>query len=104
MLCIADYNQFFIKKSFNLSEYKPRYIKKVIIDYDPIFYALFYKMNNYDITHINHRINEKQEKIKLSVEIEKMDIKPKDKDNIIQNLMYESRINLKTLNTLNIRL
>ena len=109
MLSIAEYKPFFIKNTFNIPEDKPKYKKKVVIDYDPIFYAFFYKLNKYDLTHINfttinYKINETQEKIKIAVEIEKMGkiekIKPKDKDEIIQNLMYDSRINLKTLNAL----
>ena len=109
MLSIAEYKPFFIKNTFNIPENKTKYKKKIVIDYDPIFYSFFYKLNNYDITHINftsinYKTNEKQEKIKIAVEIEKMGkiekIKPKDKDDIIQNLMYDSRINLKTLNAL----
>ena len=104
MLSIADYNPFFIKKTFNLPEYKPKHKKKIVIDYDPMFYAIFNKINNYDVTNVNYldysRINEKQEKIKIAVEIEKIKLKPKDKDDAIQNLMYENRINLKTLNAL----
>lgn len=109
MLSISEYNPFFIKKSFNLSDYKPKIKKRVIIEYDHLFYELFNKMHNYDLTHIDYKTNETQEKIKLSVEIEKMNLnmmdvtnklKNKDKDEIIQNLMYESKINLKTLNAL----
>ena len=108
MLCISEYNPFFIKKSFNLPDYKPKIKKRVIVEYDHLFYELFNKMHNYDLTHIDYKTNETQEKIKLSVEIEKMNIindvtnkmKTKDKDEIIQNLMYESKINLKTLNAL----
>lgn len=108
MLCISEYNPFFIKKSFNLPDYKPKIKKRVIVEYDHLFYELFNKMHNYDLTHIDYKTNETQEKIKLSVEIEKMNIindvtnkmKTKDKDDIIQNLMYESKINLKTLNAL----
>jgi hypothetical protein len=104
MLSIADYNPFFIKKTFNLPEYKPKPKKKIVLDYDPMFYAIFNKIHNYDITHVNYvdysKINEKQEKIKLAVEIEKIKLKQKDKDDAIQNLMYENRINLKTLNAL----
>jgi len=101
MLSIAEYNPFFIKKTFNLSEYKPKHKKKIVIDYDPLFYAIFNKIHNYDITNENYvRMNETQEKIKIAVEIEKIKLKPKDKDDAIQNLMYENRINLKTLNAL----
>jgi hypothetical protein len=101
MLSIAEYNPFFIKKTFNLPEYKPKHKKKVVIDYDPLFYAIFNKIHNYDITNVNYvRMNEKQEKIKIAVEIEKIKLKSKDKDDAVQNLMYENRINLKTLNAL----
>ena len=101
MLSIAEYNPFFIKKTFNLPEYKPKHKKKIVIDYDPMFYAIFNKIHNYDITNVNYsRINEKQEKIKIAVEIEKIKLKPKDRDDAVQNLMYENRINLKTLNAL----
>ena len=101
MLSIAEYNPFFIKKTFNLPEYKPKHKRKIVIDYDPMFYAIFNKIHNYDITNVNYiRMNEKQEKIKIAVEIEKLKLKPKDKDDVIQNLMYENRINLKTLNAL----
>lgn len=101
MLSIAEYNPFFIKKTFNLSEYKPKHKKKIVIDYDPLFYTIFNKIHNYDITNENYvRTNEKQEKIKIAVEIEKIKLKPKDKDDAVQNLMYENRINLKTFNAL----
>jgi len=111
MLSISEYNPFFIKKSLNLSDYKSKIKKRIIIEYDHLFYELFNKMHNYDLTHIDYKTNETQEKIKLSVEIEKMNVtnmmndvinklKNKDKDEIIQNLMYESKINLKTLNVL----
>ena len=102
MVSISDYNPFFIKKSFNLPEYKPKEKKRIVIDYDNLFYELFNKINKYDITNIkcNDKFNEKQEKIKIAVEIEKLKIKNKDKELIIQNLMYENKINLKTLNAL----
>lgn len=101
-LCIAEYNPFFIKKTFNLPEYKPKQRKRTVIDYDHLFYELFNKINKYDITHIDYKFNEKKEKIKIASEIEKitMKIKPKEKEEIIQNLMYEPKINLKTLNGL----
>ena len=103
MISISEYNPFFIKKSFNLPEYKPKEKKKIVLDYDNLFYEVFNKINKYDITNIkcNDKFNEKQEKIKIAVEIEKINkIKNKDKELIIQNLMYENKINLKTLNAL----
>jgi hypothetical protein len=99
MLSIAEYNPFFIKKTFNLPEYKPKNKKRiVVVDYDHLFYELYYKINKYDITHIDYQTNERQEKIKIAVEIEKLKIK--NKDEIIQNLMYEKKIDLKTFNAL----
>jgi len=106
MLCIAEYNPFFIKKTFNLPEYKPKQKKRVIVEYDNLFYELFNTINKRDINHIDHidhnsKFNEKQEKFKIAAEVEKcIKLKSKDKDAIIQNLMYENKINLKTLNAL----
>jgi hypothetical protein len=99
MLNIGEYNPFFIKKSFNLPEYKQKRKKRIIVDYDPLFIVLFNKINNYDDTTM-YQLNEKQEKIKIAVEIEKLKMKPKDKEEIIQNLMYENKITLKTLNAI----
>jgi hypothetical protein len=104
ILSNAEYNPFFIKKTFNLPEYKPKEKKRIIVDYDYLFYELFNTMKR-DVTNIgiiDSKFNEKQEKFKIAAEIEKMklDIKSKDKEAIIQNLMYENKINLKTLNAL----
>ncbi len=94
-----EYNPYFIKNSFNLPEYKLKPKKTVVIDYDPLFYTLFNKINNHDITHIDYsNVNETQEKMKLA---EKLDImKFKNKDKIMENLMYEKKINMKTFNAL----
>jgi len=116
MLCISDYNQFFIKRIFNLPEIKlnskihsnnlnkshnKKRIMKIDIECDKLFYAIFNKMNNYDLTHIEYnKINEIQEKIKMAENIEKLDIKPKNKEKAIENLMYDNNINMKTLNIL----
>ena len=101
ILSIAEYNPFFIKKTFNLPEYKSKEKKRIIVDYDYLFYELFNTINKRDIDYVS-KFNEKQEKVKIAAEIEKMklNIKPKDKEAIIQNLMYENKINLKTLNAL----
>jgi hypothetical protein len=103
ILSIAEYNPFFIKKTFNLPEYKPKQKKRVIVEYDNLFYELFNTMNK-DMIHIENisKFNEKQEKIKIAAEIEKikLNMKPKEKELVIHNLMYENKINLKTLNAL----
>ena len=105
MLSIAEYNPFFIKKSFNLPDYnsekiKKRKIRKPIVEEDSMFCALINKIYNHDIAHIDYKFNEKQEKVKIATEIEKLKLKPKLKEEIELNLMYEKNINLKTLNVL----
>jgi hypothetical protein len=100
MLSIAEYNPFFIKKTFNLPEHKPKHKKKIIIDRDEMFCELFNKIHNHDITHIDYVFNEKQEKIKIAMEINKLKLKPKMKDEVELNLMYATKIDLKTLNVL----
>lgn len=101
MLSISDYNQFFIKKSFNLPEYSIKYKKPIKIEYDKLFYSIFNKMNEHDITHIDYNIRETQEKIKIAEKMEKMDIiKNKNKELIMNNLMYDKLIHIKTFNAL----
>jgi hypothetical protein len=103
MLSIAEYNPFFIKKSFNLPEYNPEKRKRKlrkIVEEDSMFCALFNKIYNHDIAHIDYKFNEKQEKVKIATEIENLKLKPKLKEEVELNLMYEKNINLKTLNVL----
>jgi hypothetical protein len=100
MLSIAEYNPFFIKKTFDLPEYKPKPKKKIIVDRDDMFYELFNKIHNHDIAHIDYVFNEKQEKVKIAMEIHKLKLKPKIKDEVELNLIYGTKIDLKTLNVL----
>ena len=104
MLSIAEYNPFFIKKSFNLPEYNPekkrKRNQKTASVVDSMFCALFNKIYNHDISHIDYKFNERQEKVKIATEIEKLKLKPKLKEEVELNLMYEKNINLKTLNVL----
>uniref|UniRef100_A0A6C0ESU7 Uncharacterized protein n=1 Tax=viral metagenome TaxID=1070528 RepID=A0A6C0ESU7_9ZZZZ len=101
MLSIAEYNPFFIKNSFNLPEHKIKYKKPIVIDYDPLFYAIYNKMNNQDITHIDYsKVNETQEKMKIAEKLDSINYKFKNKDKIMENLMYEKKINMKTFNAL----
>jgi hypothetical protein len=104
MLSIAEYNPFFIKKSFNLPDYnsekRKRKLRKPIVEEDSMFCALFNKIYNHDIAHIDYKFNERQEKVKIATEIEKIKLKPKLKEEVELNLMYEKNINLKTLNVL----
>ena len=60
MLSIAEYNPFFIKKSFNLPEYNPEKRKRKIrkpVEEDSMFCALFNKIYNHDIAHIDYKFN-----------------------------------------------
>jgi len=101
MISLKEYNPFFMKRTYNLPDYKPKYKKRIMIDYDPLFYAIFNKFHNQDITHIDYsKINEQQEKTKLAVFIEQMKLKPKEKDHILENLMYEKKISFKTFHAL----
>lgn len=98
MLSISEYNKFFMKRSFNLPEYTVKYKKSIKIEYDKLFYSIFNKMNEHDITHINYNIHETQEKIKIA---EKLDaLKFKNKEFIMNNLMYDKIIHIKTFNAL----
>ena len=100
MISLKEYNPFFMKKNYDIQNYKPKYKKRTII-YDELFYIIFNKAHNHDITHMDYsKINEKQEKTKLAVCIEKIKLKPKEKEKIIENLLYEKKINFKTFHSL----
>jgi hypothetical protein len=97
MLKIQDYSNFFIKRSFNLPQYKYKKNKKIIEKRDNLFYEFFHKINNIDISSYR-QYNELQEKTKLSEGINNLKIK--NKEYILNNLMYEPIISLITLNAL----
>jgi hypothetical protein len=94
---IREYAPFFIKKWFDIPNYKKKKTKKKIVLNDYLFYSFFYKMNNLDITCID-KFNEKQEKILLAEKIDKL--KFKNKDFIMNNLIYDATIHLMTLHIL----
>jgi len=94
---IEDYAPFFMKRSFDVPEYKKKKPKKTIILNDYLFYSFFCKINNIDITTYD-KYNEKQEKVKLAEKLDKM--KFKNKDFIMNNLLYDKTIHLMTLNIL----
>ena len=97
MIKINEYSNFFIKKNFNLPSFKAKKIKRVVEKRDFLFYEIFHKINNIDVT--SYKIyNELQEKTKLSEGIN--NIKIKNKEAILHNLMYEPTINLITLNAI----
>ena len=97
MLKIQEYSNFFIKRSFNLPQYKYKKNKKIIEKRDNLFYEFFHKINNIDISSYR-QYNELQEKTKLSEGINNLKIK--NKEYILNNLMYEPTISLITLNAL----
>lgn len=99
MLKINEYSNFFIKKSFNLPQYKYKKIKKIIEKKDNLFYEIYHKINNTDISSYTYKqYNELQEKTKISEGINNMKIK--NKEQILNNLMYEPNISLITLNAI----
>ena len=50
MLKIHEYSNFFIKRSFNLPQYKYKKIKRIVEKRDNLFYEFFHKINNIDIS------------------------------------------------------
>jgi hypothetical protein len=94
---MEEYAPFFMKRSFDVPEYKKKKPKKKIDLNDYLFYSFFYKINNLDITSFD-KYNEKQEKVKLAEKIDK--IKFKNKEFIMNNLLYDKTIHLMTLNIL----
>ena len=97
MLNISDYSNFFMKRSFDLPKYKQKKLKKKEEPYDYLFYEIYRKINNLDYISFN-TYNEKQVKMKMAEEINKLKIKKKDF--IINNLMYDFNISLITLNAI----
>ena len=97
MINIEEYSQFFIKRNFNLPSYKLKKIKKKIVNHDYLFYEIYHKIYNIDST--SYKVyNELSEKILLSEKINTFKIK--NKEYILNNLMYEPHINLITLNAI----
>jgi len=94
---MEEYAPYFMKRSFDVPEYKKKPIKKKILLNDYLFYSFFYKINNLDITSFD-KYNEKQEKVKLAEKIDKL--KFKNKEFIMNNLLYDKTIHLMTLNVL----
>jgi len=94
---IEDYALFFMKRVFDVPDYKRKKTKKKLVLNDYLFYSFFYKINNLDITSYD-KYNEKQEKVKLAEKLDKM--KFKNKDFIMNNLLYDKTIHLMTLNVL----
>jgi hypothetical protein len=101
MIQIREYKPHFIKNSFNLIGIKKQKKVKQIVKKDELFHLFFHKINNLDETNITvHNYNEQQEKMNIATSIDKLKMKPKIKEYILNNLMFESHINLIVLNAM----
>ena len=97
MINISEYSPFFIKRSFNLPKYKLIKKQKIKPKCDYLFYEIYHKINNVDITSFN-QYNEIQEKTNIAETVNTFKIK--NKEYILNNLLYEPIINLITLNAI----
>jgi hypothetical protein len=97
MLKISNYSNQMMKTSFDIPNPPLKKPKKYIITQDNLFFALYSKNNNlsnFDMADYN----EINEKIKIAEQLEKM--KFKNKEDIINNLVYDKTIKLDTFNVL----
>jgi hypothetical protein len=86
-----------MKSSFDIPNPPLKKPKKYIIVQDNLFFALYSKknnLNNFDLV----EYNDVNEKIKIAEHLEKM--KFKNKEEIINNLVYDKIIHLDTFNML----
>ena len=94
MIAMDKVSPFFLKSSFDIPDFKKK--RPPILIKDHLFYSIYTKANSIDITDINSlHYNELNEKTKIAECIEK--IKFKNKENIMNNLMYDKEIDLHTL-------
>jgi len=94
MISVDRVSPFFLKSSFDIPDFKKKRVYTNIKDH--LFYSIFTKANSIDITDINSlHYNELNEKMKIAESIEK--IKFKNKETIMNNLMYDKQIDLFTL-------
>lgn len=99
MLKISDYSNHMMKSSFDIPNPVLKKPKKYVIVQDNLFFSLFSKINNVDMnSYTMVEYNETNEKIKIAECLEK--IKFKNKENIINNLVYDKTISLETFNIL----
>jgi hypothetical protein len=94
LLKISDYSNHMIKSSFDIPDPVLKKPKKYIILQDNLFFSLYSKKNK----GFSFVYNEKNEKIKLAESLEK--IKFKNKEEIMNNLVYDKLINLNTFNSI----
>jgi hypothetical protein len=97
MLKINDCSNYMLKSSFDIPNPTLKKPKKYIIVQDNLFFSLYMKVNKSDEFEMKE-YNETTEKIKIAECLEK--IKFKNKEEIINNLVYEKVINLDTFNIL----
>jgi len=94
MIAVDKVSPFFLKSGFDIPDFKKKRVHVVIKDH--LFYSIYTKANSIDITDINSlHYNELNEKTKIAECLEK--IKFKNKDTIMNNLMYDKEISLYTL-------
>ena len=85
---------YFLKSRFDIPDFKKK--RNPIVIKDHLFYSIYTKANSIDITDINSlHYNELNEKTKIAECLEK--IKFKNKETIMNNLMYDKGIDLYTL-------
>ena len=100
MLKISEFAPYFSKNSFNIqsevSNVSNKKNKKSN-DEDKLFYTVFTNIKIIEnITETLNIYNERDEKIKIAEKLEQM--KFKNKDDIMNNLIYDKKIKLNTLN------
>ena len=94
MITPDNVSTFFLKSRFDIPDFKKK--RKPFVIKDRIFYSIYTKANSIDITDINSlHYNELNEKTKIAESLEK--IKFKNKETIMNNLMYDKEIDLHTL-------
>ena len=94
MISVDRVSPFFLKSRFDIPDFKKK--RAHVNIKDRLFYSIYTKANSIDITDINSlHYNELNEKMKIAESIEK--IKFKNKDTIMNNLMYDKQIDLFTL-------
>jgi len=94
MITVDKVSPFFLKSRFDIPDFKKK--RTHVNIKDRLFYSIYTKANSIDITDINSlHYNELNEKMKIAESIEK--IKFKNKDTIMNNLMYDKQIDLFTL-------
>ena len=94
MITVDKVSPFFLKSRFDIPDFKKK--RTPVNIKDRLFYSIYTKANSIDITDINSlHYNELNEKTKIAESIEK--IKFKNKEAIMNNLMYDKQIDLFTL-------